>query len=99
MHGVRGMDRSTSHPTPIQTVTPPYLAGKQGSISRRSGHVSINLHANDDVAEYPHMQEADAPDGIAPEYETPTLAEVGDVAVLTNGTNSNDTADRKSYYY
>lgn len=32
-------------------------------------------------------------------YEPPTLTVVGDVVELTNGTTSNDTADRKAYYY
>ncbi|MDX2968346.1 hypothetical protein PWY87_03615 [Kribbella solani] len=35
----------------------------------------------------------------AVEYEPPELYEVGDVIQLTNGSTSNDTADRKAYYY
>lgn len=49
-----------------------------------------------EIVEYPR---GDGSVGTPPQYETPVLEEVGDVATLTNGTSFDDTADRKRWYY
>ncbi len=41
--------------------------------------------------------EPDRPDDLA--YAPMELIDAGDVVELTNGTTSNDTADRKAYYW